>query len=72
MQPRLSFFFLSESNTLKERQHGFRTYKGTLTSITTRYERIAKALAEKKQACMILRDVAKAFDEVMHHELKYV
>ncbi len=58
--------FSSENNTLKERQHGFRTFKGTSTAIT-----IAYALAQKKQVYMVLRDVAKAFDEVWHNGLKY-
>ncbi len=63
--------FLTVNNILKERQHGFRTYKGTHTAITTTYETIANALAEKKQVYMVLRDVAKAFDKVWHNGLKY-
>ncbi len=47
IQARLNTF-LTEHNTLKERQHGFRTYKGTHTAITTTYETIANALADKK------------------------
>ncbi len=63
--------FLSENNVIKERQHGFRPYKGTHTAITTTYEYIANALADKKQVYMVLRDVAKAFDKVWHNGLKY-
>ena len=63
--------FLTENNILNERQHGFRTYKGTHTAITTTYETIANALAEKKQVYMVLRDVEKAFDKVWHNGLKY-
>ena len=63
--------FLTENNILKERQHGFRAYKGTHTAITSIYETIANALAEKKQVYMVLRDVAKAFDKVWHNGLKY-
>lgn len=63
--------FLTENNIINERQHGFRTYKGTHTAITTAYETIANALAEKKQVYLVLRDVAKAFDKVWHHGLKY-
>jgi len=70
IQSRLNTF-LTENNILKERQHGFRTYKGTHTAITTTYETIANALAEKKQVYMVLRDVAKAFDKVWHNGLKY-
>ncbi len=66
-------FFLSENNILKERQHGFRTYKGTSTAITTTYEAIANALAQKKKkkVYMVLKDVVKAFDKVWHNGLKY-
>ncbi len=46
---------LSENNILKERQHGFRTYKGTSTALTTTYEAIANALADKKQVYMVLK-----------------
>ncbi len=63
--------FLAEKNIFNERQHGFRTYKGTRTAITTTYETIANALAEKKQVYLVLRDVEKAFDEVWHNGLKY-
>ncbi len=63
--------FLSENNIIKERQHGFRTYKGTHTAITTTSEFIANAFAEKRQVYMVLRDVAKAFDKVWHNGLKY-
>ncbi len=63
--------FLSENNILKERQHGFRPYKGTSTAITTTYESVANALADKKQVYLVLRDVAKAFDKVWHNGLKY-
>ena len=63
--------FLTENNILKERQHGFRAYKGTHTAITTNYETIANALVDKKkkQVYMVLRDVAKASDKVWHNGL---
>ncbi len=70
IQARLNTF-LSENNILKERQHGFRPYKGTHTAITITYETIANALTEKKQVYMVLRDVAKAFDKVWHNGLKF-
>ncbi len=70
IQARLNTF-LTENNIIKERQHGFRTYKGTHTAITTTYETIANALADKNQVYMVLRDVAKAFDKVWHNGLKY-
>ena len=62
--------FLTEHNITNERQHGFRTYKGTHTAITTTYETIANALAEKKHVYLVLRDVTKAFDKVWHNGLK--
>ena len=70
IQARLNTF-LTEKNIIKERQHGFRTYKSTHTAITTTCETIANALADKKQVYMVLRDVAKAFDKVWHNGLKY-
>ncbi len=70
IQARLNTF-LSENNVLKERQHGFRPYKGTSTAITTTYETIASAIADKKQVYMVLRDVATAFDKGWHNGLKY-
>ncbi len=70
IQARLNTF-LTENNILKERQHGFRTYKGTQTAIKTTYKTIANALAQKKQVYVVLRDVAKAFKKVWHNGLKY-
>lgn len=70
IQARLNTF-LAQNNILKERQHGFRAYKGTHTAITTTYESIANALADKKQVFIVLRDVAKAFDKVWHNGVKY-
>ncbi len=70
IQSRLNTFLL-DNNVLHERQHGFRAYKGTHTAITTAYETIANALANKNQTYVILRDVAKAFDKVWHNGLKY-
>ncbi len=70
IQSRLNSF-LSENKILKERQHFFRTYKGTFTAITTTYETITNALADKKQVYMVLRDVAKAFDKLWHNGLNY-
>ena len=59
IQARLNTF-LSESNILKERKHGFRTYKGSHTAIPTTCEAIANALTDIKQAYLVLRDVVKA------------
>lgn len=70
IQSRLNTF-LAENEIIENRQHGFRTYKGTHTAITTTYETIANALAEKKQVYMVLRDVTKAFDKVWHNGLKF-
>ncbi len=63
--------FLSENSIINDRQHGFRSYKGTTTAITTAYETIANALAQKQQVYVVIRDVAKAFDKVWHTGLKY-
>ncbi len=63
IQTRLNTF-LAKNNILTERQHGFRTYKGTSTTITTAYETIANALTDKRQVYMVSRDIAKAFDKV--------
>ncbi len=70
IQARLNSF-LTENNVLKERQHGFRTYKGTHTAIATIYETTGNALAKKKQVYVVLRDLAKAFDKVWHNGLKH-
>ncbi len=48
IQARLNTF-LSENNIVKERQHGFRPYKGTHTTSTITYETIANALTDKKK-----------------------
>ncbi len=69
IQARLTCF-LTQNNILKERQHGFRTYEGTSTAITTTYEAIANALAQKQQVYMVLGDVAKVFDKVWLSGLK--
>ncbi len=66
IQARLNTF-LSENDIIKELQHGFWTYKGTHTAITTIYEAITNApyrTKKKKKVYMVLRDVAKAFDKV--------
>ncbi len=70
IQGRLNHF-LSLNNIIHDRQHGFRPKKGTNTAIGITYETIANALAEKNQVCLVLRDVAKAFDKVWHNGLKY-
>ncbi len=62
--------YSTDNNIIKERQHGFRPNKGTTTAVTTTYEAIANALAEKQHVVVIL-DVAKAFDKVWHNGLKY-
>ncbi len=63
--------FLSENNIIKDRQHGFRSHKGTHTAIITTYETIANALVNKEQVYVVLRDVAKAFDKAWHNGVKY-
>ncbi len=63
--------FLAEHNTIKDRQHGFRSHKGATTAIAIIYKTIANALANKQQVYVVLRDVAKASDKVWHKGLKY-
>ena len=63
--------YLSDHNIINNRQHGFRSKRGTQTAITTAYEYASQGLANKKQCYIILRDVAKAFDKVWHAGLKY-
>ncbi len=63
--------YITDNEIIHERQHSFRPNKGTTIAITTTYETIANALAEKHQAVVVLRDVAKAFDKVWHNGLKY-
>lgn len=47
--------FWTEHNIIKDKQHGFRAHKGTITGISTTYESIA----------------TKTFDKVWHNGLKY-
>ncbi len=70
LQGRLNAY-ITDNNIIEEKQHGFRPNKGTTTAITTTYEAIANALAEKQPVVVFLRDVAKAFDKVWHNGLKY-
>ncbi len=63
--------YLVDNDITKSRQHGFRSNKGTTTAIATSHEIMANALAEGKQAVIVLRDVAKAFHKVWHNGLKY-
>ncbi len=72
MQGRLNAY-ITDNKIIHERQHGFRPNKGTTIAITTTYETIGNALAEKiHQAVVVLRDVAKVFDKVWHNGLKYI
>ncbi len=58
--------YLTEHNIINNRQHGFRSKRGTQTAITTAYDYASQALANKNQCYIILRDVAKTFDKVWH------
>ena len=62
---------LEINNTLPTSQHGFRKQRSTETALATITETLATALADKKQCCIVLRDVAKAFDKVWIKGLKY-
>lgn len=50
---------------MKDKQHVFRSQKGTHTAITITYEAIATALAHKQQVNVVFRDVATTFDKVV-------
>ncbi len=62
---------LETHNILTEKQHGFRSRKGTDTALTTIHETIAHHIARKSQVYVVLRDVSKAFDKVWHNGLKF-
>ncbi len=63
--------FLESNNILPSTQHGFRKNRSTDTALATITETISKAIADKKQCCVVLRDVSKAFDKVWLNGLKY-
>ena len=63
--------FLEVNKTLPDSQHGFRTARSTDTAIATTVKIISKALLNRKQCCIALRDVSKAFDKVWINGLKY-
>lgn len=63
--------FLEENNILNDRQHGFRTKKGTTSAIALATEIIAQETAQRNQVNIVLRDVSKAFDKVWHTGLQY-
>lgn len=63
--------YLEHNNILPPAQHGFRANKSTDTALAVTTEKIANALGNKQQCCIVLRDVSKAFDKVWHEGLKY-
>lgn len=63
--------FLETNDILPKSQHGFRRHRSTDTAIATISETIANALADKKQCCLVMRDVSKAFDKVWTKGLKF-
>lgn len=63
--------FIIDNNIINERQHGFRTNKGTTTAIASTYEIIANSISDKQQVIVVLRYVKKAFYKVWHSGLKY-
>ena len=63
--------YLEINNILPISQHGFRKHRSTETALASITETIATALANKKQCCIVLRDVAKAFDKVWIKGLIY-
>ena len=63
--------YLEINNTLPTSQHGFRKQRFTETALANITKTLATALADKKQCCIVLRDVDKAFDKVWTKGLKY-
>ena len=63
--------YLETNDILPSGQHGFRRLRSTDTALATITEITSKALSEKKQCCLVLRDVSKAFDKVWTNGLKY-
>lgn len=63
--------YLETNNILPPQQHGFRQLRPTETATAIITEIISKALAEKKQCCLVLRDVSEAFDKVWTYGLQY-
>ena len=63
--------YLQNNNCLPHSQHGFRQNRSTDTALAVTTEAITKAASRKKQCCLVLRDVSKAFDKVWHNGLKF-
>lgn len=63
--------YLENNNKLNNRQHGFRSKRGTQTALAIITETIAIAKAKKQQCNIVLRDIKKAFDKVWHTGLKF-
>ena len=63
--------YLEHNNCLPHSQHGFRKHRSTDTALAVTTEAIAKAASKKKQCCLVLKGVSKAFDKVWHNGLKF-
>lgn len=62
---------LETHHLIPDTQHGFRQNRGTDTALTVIHETIAHHIARKDQYYVVLRDVSKAFDKVLHSGLNY-
>ena len=63
--------FLTSHDKINDRQHGFRSDRGTHTALATLYETISRDIRQGHNIDIVLRDVSKAFDKVWHDGLKY-
>ena len=68
MQDRLSKFLI-DNNIIYEHQYGFQKGKSTTLAVLDMCEKIVNSFENKKYACNVFLDFAKAFDTVNHHIL---
>lgn len=63
--------FLNQHKIISDKQHGFRSGRGTDTALAIITEVVAKAKAKNCLVDVVLRDVQKAFDKVWLKGLQY-
>ena len=56
--------FLEVNNAFPESQHGFRTFRSTVSQLLEHFEDIISAMEEKANIDIILLDYSKAFDKI--------
>ena len=61
--------FLEKNNIIYEHQYGFQKNKSTSSAILDLYSQLIESIENKKFACSIFLDFAKAFDTVNHEIL---